>query len=395
MSTGVLNGDIHGAGPARSIRMTRPGYTIPAALTERMAALSEDHQRGIRRFFDRLEAYVHEGALSPEQAEVVALHLVRLGERGRNPANTGNIEDLFCHTLDDTRDPIRAYAQALADSVKVVPMDPEAPLMPVMRKLDGSRWFERVGDFDFMSEGDRMLVTHTMVAYGDPEMWASAAELVRLTHAHLNAAGVDREVAKMAVQSQHLPSSSFVLARASGLSVWCKDLYARAGYTDEQIEAAQRFYDVCAEFDPAWSSDFINGDIPTSEPWRSWRRRYLDARTKLPRELIYQLASDTLTNFLDGTLESGKWTDATVFFGGVRDARDVPEAIARIVNQYIAEHVALHDRPASDLTVACAATLAPWGIGFEKDRAVVLTQVPEKSELLREQFEAAMARKSG
>ena len=123
------------------------------------------------------------------------------------------------------------------------------------------------------------------------------------------------------------------------------------------------------------------------------KQRALAARAKLPPELIYQLSSDTLTNFLDGTLESGKWTDATVFFGGVTASADVPQAIARIVNQYIAEHVALHDRPISELTVACAPTLAPWGIGFENDRAVVLTEAPEKGEILRQQFEAAMARK--
>ena len=138
---------------------------------------------------------------------------------------------------------------------------------------------------------------------------------------------------------------------------------------------------------------FDVGQIPDGPSWAEWRARYLAARAKLPPELIYQLSSDTLTNFLDGTLESGKWTDATVFFGGVTASADVPQAIARIVNQYIAEHVALHDRPISELTVACAPTLAPWGIGFENDRAVVLTETPEKGEILRQQFEAAMARK--
>lgn len=393
MSTEILNGDIHGATLARHIRMTRSGYTLPARLIERLHALGEDHQRGIVRFLSRLEAYVDSRALSAAQAEVVALHLIRLGERGRNPANTGNIEDLFCHTLDDTGDVIRAYAQALADSVKVVPMDPEAPLLPPMRKLDGSEWYAKVGDFQYLSEGDRMLVTHTMVAYGDSEMWTSAADLVKVTLPHLDEAGIDTEVAKMAVQSQHLPSSSFVLARAAGLTIWCGELYARAGYNAEQIEAAQIFYDICAEFRPQWSSEFVVGNIPSGPVWDDWRKRYLAARALLPSELIYQLCSDTLTNFLEGTLESGKWTDATVFFGGVRDVQKVPEAIARIVNQYVAEHVALHDRPASELTIACAPTLAPWGIGFQEDRAVVLPEAPEKAELLQAQFDAAMGRK--
>jgi hypothetical protein len=373
--------------------MTRPGYSMPAALTARMNALSDEHRRGVARFMERLEGFARTGLLTPEQAEIVGEHLVRLGERNRNPANTGNIEDLFCHTLEDTRDPIRAYAQALADSVKVVPMEEDAPLDPPMRKLDGTQWYRKVGDFQHLSPGDKMLVTHTMVAYGDREMWESAAALVRVTHPHLNDAGVQRLVAKMAVQSQHLPSSSFVLARASGLTVQCAELYARAGYSEQQQRDAQTFYDICAEYNPAWSNYFIVGQIPDGPTWLAWRARYLAARAKLPPELIYQLSSDTLTNFLDGTLESGKWTDATVFFGGVTASADVPQAIARIVNQYIAEHVALHDRPVSELTVACAPTLAPWGIGFEHDRAVVLTEAPEKAELLHRQFEAAMARK--
>lgn len=382
---------------AASIRIEMTGAEItalPEDFEARVGALGEDHQRGIRRFARRLGELLHRGLLSRPQAEVILEHLVRLGERGRNPANTGNIEDLFCHTLLDTGDVIRAYAQALADSVKVVPMDPDARLVPPMRTVDGSEWFYRVGEFAHLSAGDKMLVTHTMVAYGDEEMWASAAALVRITRPELDEAEVDREVARMAVQSQHLPSSTFVLARASGLTLDCRDLYLRAGYDQAQIAAAQRFYDICSEFEPRWLEDFIEGRIPKGERWFDWRTTYIEARALLPPELIYQLSSDTLTNFLDGTLESGKWTDASVFFGGVTRSSDVPSAIARIVNQYIAEHVALHDRPASDLTVACAETLAPWGIGFEDDRAVVLPRGPEKADLLAAQFQAAWSRKN-
>ena len=199
----------------------------------------------------------------------------------------------------------------------------------------------------------------------------------------------------MAVQSQHLPSSSFVMARARGLSIDCASLYARAGYGPVQIVNAQRFYDVCGEFDPSWADAFIEGRIPNSCHWQEWRQQYLSYRAQLPPELIYQLSSDALTNFLDGTLESGKWTDASVFFGGVTDSSDVPEAIAGIVNQYLVEHVALHDRPAQELTRACRGSLAPWGIGFDNDRAVVLPGGPTKSAELQAQFEAAMARKLG
>lgn len=361
---------------------------------ERLGALSEAHQGSIARFNERLTAFEREGLLSADQRRIVAEHLLRLGERNRNPANTGNIEDLFCHTLTDTADPIRAFAQALADSVKVVPMDEAAPLFPAMKRLDGSKRYERVADFDQLSAGDKMLVSHTMVAYGDPEMWRSSVELVRVTHPHLDEDGVDREVAKMAVQSQHHPSSTFVLARTAGLTIDCAPLYARAGYDEVAAENAQRFYDVCGTFEPSWATHFLEGRAPTGQDWDAWREAYLATRAHLPEELIYQLSSDTLTNFHDATLESGKWTDASVFFGGVTSSDDVTDAIARIVNQYIAEHVALHDRPAAELTKAWTRVLEPWGIGFENDRAVVLDRNPEKRAQVAAQFQEAWSRKN-
>ena len=372
---------------------TMPAYPdgLPDRYAERLSALSLEHQRGIVRFRKRLEEFVEQAMLTSPQAQVVTEHLLRLGERERNPANTGNIEDLFCYTLQDTGDVIRAYAQALADSVKVVPLDPNAPLFPTIRR--GAQTFHRVGDLEHLSEADRMLVAHTMVAYGDAEMWASASQLIRLTLKDPSEETVSQQVARMAVQSQHLPSSSFVLARAASLTIDCRTLYEAAGYADPDIVAAQAFYDACAEFEPRWAADFGDGRIPLDPHWNRWRERYLTTRAKLPPELIYQLSSDTLTNFLDGTLESGKWTDASVTFGGVDRVEDLPSAIARIVNQYIAEHIALHDRPASELTVACAAPLKPWGITFREDRAVVTEEPPEKADLLRQQFEAAVARK--
>ncbi|MCB9653362.1 MAG: hypothetical protein H6729_04420 [Deltaproteobacteria bacterium] len=364
-----------------------------AELHERVRALSSEHQRGIARFEQRLLAFEANEQLSPSQCAVVLEHLVRLGERGRNPANTGNIEDLFCHTLSDTGDPVRAFAQALADSVKVVPMDEDAPLLPIMRSLKDGRKFRFVRDFGTMSAGDKMLVTHTMVAYGDEEMWSSARAFVQATWPEANTAFVDREAAKMAVQSQHLPSSTFVLSRAHGLTLECAPLYRRAGYDEDAIARAQTFYDICAEFEPAWAKAFVLGNIPTDGAWTKWRARYLKARDGLPPELIYQLSSDTLTNFLEGTLESGKWTDATVFFGGVTSPSEVPKALATIVNQYIAEHVALHDRPPHELIDACQPTLEPWGIGFVEGRAQVVDRRPPKAGELEAQFKAAWERK--
>lgn len=361
---------------------------------KRLRALGEDHQRGVLRFQRRLIEFERGGLLTALQRSIVEEYLLRLGERNRNPANTGNNEDLFCYTLTDTHDPIRAFAQALADSVKVVPMDEEARLHPYIRSIDGKKVYRKVGDFAHLNAGDKMLVTHTMVAYGDEEIRESARELIRSTRRGMSPAEVEREFARMTVQSQHHPSSTFVLARAQGLTLDLEEVYAAADYAPSAFQAAQRFYDICAEYRPDWTTSFLVGDIPTGTEWEDWRARYIDARKGLPPELVYQLASDTLTNFLGGTLESGKWTDATVMFGGVTDARDIPAAIALIVNQYIAEHIALHNGTADDLTVACAETLRPWGITFENDRAVVLPEGPEKTEALRMQFEAAWARKN-
>lgn len=366
--------------------------TLTPQQRKRRSALSVEHQRGFDRFFACLVDFEKERQLNASQLQVVAEHLLRLGERNRNPANTGNIEDLFCHTLVDTGDPIRAYAQALADSVKVVPMDPEAHLFPVMTNIDRSKWYYRVGDLAELSEADKMLVSHTMVAYGDSEMWASACKFVRATLPEATDADVDQHVARMAVQSQHLASSSFILARAHGLCLFCQDLWQRAGYSKKESDDAQAFFDICATYEPKWTEAFLDGNIPSTMAWTAWRETYLERRSRLPEELIYQLSSDTLTNFLDGTLESGKWTDASVAFHGVRSPEDLPAAIARIVNQYVAEHVALHDRPAREIADACADTLRPWGIAFEGDRAIVLSTKPPKAAALTQQLQSALQR---
>lgn len=360
---------------------------------ERLAALSPAHRDGVLRFRERLQAFEARGLMSRAQVEVIEEHLLRLGERGRNPANTGNLEDLFAYTLEDTKDVIRAYAQALADSVKIVPMEESARLEPPLRSMETGEEFHEVGDLARYNPGDKMLIAHTMVAYGDPEMLDSARALVRETIPGADAQVVEREVAKMAVQSQHGPSSTFILARMHGLTLVLRSLYERAGYDQAQIANAQRFYDVCASFAPEWAPPFLDGVIPDSQAFKHWRKNYLESRAKLPEELIYQLSSDTLTNFLAGTLESGKWTDASVYFGQVDSPEAIPPALARIVNQYIAEHIALHDRPAAELVNAVASTLEPWGVGFESGRAVPIVGSPQKSPLIREQFEAARTRK--
>jgi len=359
-------------------------------LHPRFPSIPAEHRPGTLRFLERLDRA--RGALDEAQRAIVAEHVIRLGERGRNPANTGNIEDLFFHTLEDTGDACRAFAQALADSAKVVPLPADAPLFPALRTADGRRSFHRVGDLDHLAPGDVMLICHTMVAYGDEEMWQAARAFVAATDGEMSEEEVDRQVHRMAVQSQHLPSSAFVMGRARGFSIECQPMYERAGYDEATWRNAQRFYDVCSQFDPDWSMAFRNGVVPASPEWVKWRADYLESRAHLPPELQYQLSSDTLTNFLEGTLESGKWTDASVQFGGVTRVEDVPVNVARIVNQYVAEHVALHDRPAEELIEACAAPLLRWGIGFIGGQAQVVSLSPEKQRQLEEQFASAQAR---
>lgn len=370
------------------------GTATRAAVDERLAALSEDHRRGVERFAARLVELGQAGLMSDAQSAIVVEHLLRLAERNLNPANTGNLEDLFCYTLIDTRDPVRAFAQVLADSLKIVPMDEAAPLWPPIRRLDRPEPITRVGGIEGVSPGDKMLITHTMAAYGDPELRGLAEAFIRATHAGADDARVTRELARMAVQSQHGPSSTFVLARMHGITVEVRALYQAAGYPETIVEAAQQFYDVCGRFQPAWVVVFLDGHTPDTDEWRAWRAAYLALRAQLPEELVYQLSSDTLTNFLEGTLESGKWTDATVLFGGVKDVAEIPQSLARIVNQYLAEHVALHDRPATELVSAVQQPLEPWGVGFDSGRAVPLPEGPKKLDELRRQFELAWSRKA-
>jgi len=360
-------------------------------LEARLRALSAAHQKGIRRFLGRLPAFVGRGLLNAAQVEVLEDFLLSLGEANRNPSNTGNLEDLFCYTLADTKDPVRAFAQAMADAIKVVPMDDAAELRPRLKVMGNGRVFSKVGDLTGYNAADKMLITHTMVAYGDPAMRRTAARFIRASR-EVDDAALEREIARMAVQSQHGPSSTFVLARTRGLTIDVAALYRDGGYSDATIEDAQRFYDVCARFDPKWVLPFLDGFIPSSDEWSAWRRQYLEARARLPSELIYQLSSDTLTNFLDGTLESGKWTDASIVFGGVKSAEEIPSALAKIVNQYVAEHIALHDRPAEELLGAVAPPLEPWGVGFVDGRAVALDGRAKNANEIQAQFDAAWAR---
>lgn len=359
----------------------------------RIQALDPVHQLAIKRFEQKLLAAVQHKQLNQAQHDIVHEHIIRLGERGRNAANTGNLQDLFCYTLEDTKSPIRAYAQVLADSIKVVPLDDQAKLFPKIRSVDSDEVYATAADLKKLCPADKMLVAHTMVAYGDPEMTASAKAFIQATRPGLTESEVEQEFAKMVVQSQHGPSSAFVLARARNYAIVLEELYERAGYDENTISEANKFYTVCAQFNPEWVMPFLGGLIPESDEFADWRYEYLNRRQNLPSELIYQLSSDTLTNFLDGTMQSGKWTDASIMFGGVKSADEIPAALAKIVNQYIAEHVALHDRPAEELLEAVEKPLRPWGVEFSAGRAVAMSSsaVANRAEL-QNQFDIAWQR---
>lgn len=89
------------------------------------------------------------------------------------------------------------------------------------------------------------------------------------------------------------------------------------GVPEEHRASISHFYDICARFEPGWSESFADGVIPSVPAWLDWRAAYLDA-------------------------------------------------------QYIAEHIALHDRTAYELIREGTPHLAPWGIGFEGESAVVM-----------------------
>lgn len=338
-------------------------------LADRIAALGPLHRPEVSAFVDRVEAARAAGRLNAEQAAIVAEHAVRLGERQRDPANTGNIEDLFFHTLEDTGDPTQAFAQALADSIKTVPLASTTPLYPALIRTRDGRRVTEAGGLEDLGPMDTMLVSHTMAAYGDPEMWTAAERFVAATHPDLDRVAQQHEAHRMAAQSQHLPSCTFVMARAHGYTLDVEPLYERAGFAAERGRAARAFYDHCAAFAPEWANTFALGTSPTTPDWRSWAERFRDLQTALPNALRYQLYSDTMTNFLEGTMRSGKWTDTVVRAGLVRSRDDLISGVCAIANQYLAEYDALHGRPIRELIERWQSALKPWGIRFADDRA--------------------------
>jgi hypothetical protein len=370
--------------------------SFSARFEERLSRLSPAHQVETRLFVRDLNEAIGAKLVTEAEAAIVAEHVIELGERGRNASNTGNLRDLFVHTLRETRDPVRAFAQVLADSVKVVPMPDDAQLEPPLRVIYGSRTgpIERISDLP-VPAFVKMLVAHTAVAYSDPRMAEAMRAMIRATHQDASPPEVERRLGEAALQSQHLPSSSFVMSFGSGMKL---DVLAMKGVSlppeDRALFAA--LFEVAAEFDPTWLKAFKRGEAPRGHRFEQWQARYRAAVDGLPGEvgdaLRYQLATDTLTNFCEGTMSSGKWFDAVVRFEGARTRAEAIAGVARIVRQYQAEWTILHGRPLEEMNATVGPVLARYGIGFdEQGLAELRTDSPELRRAIDTQIERAFA----
>lgn len=366
---------------------------------ERLAKLPAVYKASTISFANDLQAAVAEGLLSERQSAIVLDHVLRLGERGRNPANTGNVQDLFFYTLRDTGDPIRAMAQLLADSIKIVPMPEDAVLIPPMRdvrdgKKDGAV-FRTVGEL-FLNPGQKMLCCHTNIAYSDEEQAASARAMIKATVPHARLVKKEQLFWRMVVQSQHMPSSSFVLAAVRGLSFEIDDIYAKAGYSAEETAAARAFYEVSSRFNPQWLGAFINAQPRTDAAYLAWLDEYRAARAGLPEDLKYQLMTDTLTNFCTGTMTSGKWVDSTVAFSGVKTMEELPAAIAKVVNQYMAEFIDLQGESAQSFVKVVKPLVADFGIDYDKASGIFAAsgKKPKNYALMAQQLEISLAKQA-
>lgn len=365
----------------------------------RIAKLPEAHQEAIARFSADLTKAVSDKLLSQKQSDIVLEHVIRLGERGRNPANTGNVQDLFFYTLRDTKDPLRALAQLLADSIKIVPMPEDAELMPPMKDVregaDNGKIYHTVGEL-FLNPGQKMLCCHTNIAYTDEEQAATAKAMIKATYPHARLVKKEQLFWRMVAQSQHMPSSSFVLAAVRGLSFEVHDLFTKAGYSEEEIAAADKFYEVSSRFNPKWLGAFINAQPRTDEEYLAWLKEYQAARQNLPEDLKYQLMTDTLTNFCNGTMTSGKWVDSTVAFSGVKTMAELPAAIAKVVNQYMAEFIDLQVESAQEFIKVITPLVADFGIIFDSEKQIFAAsgKDPVKAELMAKQLEASLAKQA-
>ncbi len=379
--------------------MVKEGKTAEAAISARILALKPEHQESAKRFAAELEAVVNEGLLNQKQADIVLNHVLRLGERGRNAANTGNVQDLFFYTLRDTKDPLRALAQLLADSIKIVPMPEEAELIPPVRDAregeDNGKIYHHISELP-LNPGQKMLTMHTNIAYSDSEQAETARAMIKATFPRCRQVKKEMLFWRMVAQSQHMPSSSFVLAAARGLVFETAEIFTKAGYSEAEVAAAGKFFAVASRFNPAWLGPFINALPRTDAAYLAWLKEYQAARKGLPLELKYQLMTDTLTNFCAGTMASGKWVDSVVAFSGVKTLEELPAAIAKVVNQYMAEFIDLQGEPAEHFIATVKPLLVDYGIVFDKKSSFFAAsgKKPKRAEEMAAQLAAALAKQA-
>ncbi len=366
-----------------------------ADVNARILSLKPEHQEPTKRFAKELEAVVKEGLLNQKQADIVLNHVLRLGERGRNPANTGNVHDLFFYTLRDTKDPLRALAQLLADSIKIVPMPEDAELIPPLRDVregeNNGKIYHHIGEL-FLNPGQKMLCCHTNIAYSDSEQAETARAMIKATFPRARIAKKEQLFWRMVAQSQHMPSSSFVLAAVRGLSFEIREIFEKAGYSEAEISSAEKFFVISSHFSPAWLGPFVNALPRTDAAYLAWLKEYQEARSGLPEELKYQLMTDTLTNFCPGTMASGKWVDSVVAFSGVKTMEELPAAIAKVVNQYMAEFIDLQCEPAERFITTVKPLVADFGIIFDKKRSLFAAsgKEPKRAKEMAIQLERAL-----
>lgn len=384
--------------PARAREVLAATETQRAALARMLPSktVSPAHLQQNALFQGDLTQWVKSGRLSPAVADNVSRHLDDLATRSSaySPANTGNLRDLFNQTLERTKDPTQAFAQVLADSHKIVPLAPQTPLWPAFKNVETGARYTTVGELPIGNPVDTMLAAHTAVAFADPASKARMLDVLRAQNPGLDAAGLDRALARTALGSQHLPSSSFVMARASGLALDVEPLALQAGFSSDQAANMQRFFDVSARFRPEWQPEFKNAGGPRGEDFAAWRQDYRQAYKSLPPELKVQLWTDTLTNFQPGTMESGKWSTAVAKFEGAKTVPDAVEKMAAIVRQYQNEWTVLHGRSLKFFNDVNAPVLKDFGIAIDPRtgfaRADLSKLTPQKASLLEQQLAAAL-----
>jgi hypothetical protein len=213
-----------------------------------------------------------------------------------------------------------------------------------------------------------MLIWHTSFAFVDPVSSQQMTKMMATMHPELSKSALARELARVALAMQHLPSSSFVLAKAAeaGVKIYVEDLARAAGYSPEQAEQFQHFYNVSGTFKSEWLPSFSTPEGPTGSEFGQWKAKYRQAYKQLPSHLKFQLWTDTLTNF--GTGSMAKWlpiAKSQVPQGIPVTVDSILQTLATIVLQYQNEWVHLHGRSAKSFIEANQERLREYGIIFE------------------------------